>query len=113
MGSIDVLWMILWFLVGLFVFQERSLKVYWDEIDSVTSVITLVPFFLGALYGSITLPDIANKYFGSVLVGILSSLVYLIGANISRYIQFRTMSMRIVAYIVLFLVFLKVLVSLS
>ena len=112
MTAMDILWVIGWFLAGLVVFQVRGIKGYWGEISDLSSILGFVPLLLGFLYGTSTLPNVFIGYIGSIMIGFLSSLAYLIGANISRYIQFGEMSPRIVVYVALFFVLWIILDSL-
>jgi len=103
MTSIDILWLVLWFVVGLRVFQIRGIKSIMGEISDSYSILGVIPLILGVLYGTYTLPNVFIGYIGGVMMGVLSSLEYLIGANISRYQQFKKMSPLIFAYSALFI----------
>ena len=109
MTPIDILWLVLWFVVGWCVFQIRGIKSIMGEISDSYSILGVIPLLLGVLYGTLygtyTLPNVFIGYIGGVMIGSLSSLAYLIGANISRYQQFGEMSPLILAYIALFIMF--------
>ena len=86
MTPMDLFWMVGWFLLGLVVFQVRGIKRIFGDISDLYSILGLIPFFLGFLYGTYTLTqNVFIGYIGSVIVGFLSSLAYLIGANIRRF----------------------------
>lgn len=99
MGFIDFLWTIGWFLVGLAVFQFPPAKKLFTYFSSIISILSLVALFAE--------PDALTKVFVSLglsyISGILTTLSYLIGANIGRYLKFKRLSPRIVIYIILFL----------
>jgi hypothetical protein len=105
MTPVDILWLVLWFVVGLCVFQIRGIKSIMGEISDSYSILGVIPLILGVLYGTYTLPNVFVGYIGGVMMGVLSSLAYLIGAIISRYRQFGEMSPRILAYSALFIMF--------
>jgi len=106
---IDLVLIFLWFIVGLFVFQIKGIKGTSEEISGLLSVI---PFLVGLLYTiQIQKPEMIIGYVvenvGAEIIGIIKgflySLAYLIGANISRFAQFGTMSYRIITYLTLFI----------
>ena len=119
MTPMDIFWIVIWFVVGLFVFQIPGIKGAFKEISDLYSII---PFLLGFFYATWTQnPEMVIGYIVKnieevmsigIIKGFLSSLAYLIGANISRYEQFGKMSPRIIIYILLFFMLWIVLESL-
>lgn len=87
---LDPLWLILWFAGGLVTFQITWAK----KILSITSMIFTVLALL-----SLNQPQFILSFVGvNAVSGLFTNLVYLIGANISRFWQFGTMSRLIIVY---------------
>ena len=100
----DLSWLLV-FIVGLLVFQVRGIK----RILSFSSSIGMIVFFLGLFYiimNNIAMGRIFEQTYQFIIGGIVSSLFYLIGANISRYNRFGKMSSRILIYVMLLVVLL-------
>ena len=101
MKQMDIIWMVIWFLLGLIVFQTRGgSKKLLSTLSFLLSVISILSLFQNeASIGEIV------AYIGiGKITGIFTSLFYLVGANISRYNQFGEMSPRIFLYLILILV---------
>ena len=111
MTPIDFLWMFGWFVVGIIVFQVHGIRDYWGQTSEAYSAISLLSLFLGFIYGTLTLQNITMTLIGSIILGILSTLAYLIGANISRAIQFGEMSPKIIVYILVFIFLILTFIS--
>ena len=101
MSPLSMLWLMMWFFVGITVFQWRNYKLYWEEIDEAYSAIGVISMFFGIVFHRFS-SSFGDQIVGNVVMGLLSPLVYLIGANISRFFQFGEMSSRIVIYIFMF-----------
>ena len=101
--------MVGWFGVGLFVFQIKGIKGAFKEISDLCPIIL---FLLGFFYATWSQnPEMVIGYIVKnieevmsigIIKGSLTSLAYLIGANISRCAQFGKMSPLIIIYILLF-----------
>ncbi len=102
MTPLDILWMCCWFIVGLFTFQIRGIRSFWEEISDFSDVLTYLSLVFGILFGTLTLPNVSIGSIKSIIIGFQTMLVYLIGANISRWYQFGNMSFRIVLYVFMF-----------
>lgn len=93
----DFIWAIAWFIVGLVVFQVRGIKSFFDVIVGIFSTLSLLTLLFK--------PDPLTEIFIAIgldyVSGVFTFTTYLIGANISRWIQFGEMSPRIILYIVL------------
>ena len=91
----DVLWAIGWFVVGLFVFQIKGIKSFFDIVTGMVSAFSLLMILLR--------PDPITEAFTAIGVGYISGIftfiIYRIGANISRYFRFGEMSPRIILYL--------------
>ncbi len=86
--------------VGLVVFQVHGVK----KILNTMNIIGLLSFALGLSYIIVdkTSLDAMSGYIVRFIEGnILASIFYLIGANISRWLQFGKMSSRIVFYLLI------------
>lgn len=107
MNFIDFVWIIIWFLAGLLTFQYTSVKKIVGTISGLISFISLIAL--------ITKPDSLVHIFSSIglgyISGLFTTLSYLIGANISRYMQFGRMSPRILLYPILLIILWIVLES--
>jgi hypothetical protein len=94
MNATDFIWAAFWFFGGCFVFQVRGLKRVLDIISSLFSVLSIFTLLFK--------PDPITEIFFSIslgyFTGIFTLTIYLIGANISRYMQFNKMSSRIYLY---------------
>ena len=108
MTAIDIIWIFLWFLVGLVVFQIRGIKSFWGQTTDTYSAITIIPIILGFFYGAITLQDVTMSLVGSIILSTITTLAYLIGANISRAAHFGHLSPRIIFYVFFFFMFLVI-----
>jgi divalent metal cation (Fe/Co/Zn/Cd) transporter len=98
----DVFWVIAWFIVGLVVFQVKGVKSLFDLVSGIFSAFSLFLLLLK--------PDPLTEIFTAIGLGYISGaftfIVYRIGANISRCIQFNEMSPKIVLYLLAFPVLL-------
>ena len=98
MAAVDILWTVIWFFAGLLTFQVTGLKRLLESVSGIISGISLLIL--------ITKPDPITTYLTSIPIGYVAGavtlLAYLIGANISRAIQFGKMSPRILLYVVAF-----------
>jgi len=83
----------------------------WEEISGLNSMLGLVSLLLGFICRTNTLTSgfFIEYIIGSLLVGFLFSRAYLIGANISRYLQFGEMSHKILIHVFLLFVLLFIL----
>lgn len=76
----DFIWAIIWFIVGLIVFDYPSAKKLCDILSAGISLI--------GLYGIATQPDLLAIHILNVplsyVIGVITNFIYLIGANISR-----------------------------
>jgi hypothetical protein len=76
----DILWAVIWFFIGLFVFKYPPAKKLCDVISIAVSVY--------GFYGIATQPDLLAIYIDKVplsyVIGIITHHIYLVGANISR-----------------------------
>ena len=94
MTATDIVWAIAWFLVGLVVFQVRGIKSFFAAVSGLFSALSFVMLLFR--------PEPLDEVFVSIglgyITGIFTLFVYLIGANISRCVQFGRMSPRIVLY---------------
>ena len=106
MTPLDILLLLGWFIIGMVVFQVHGVKDYWGRTNDAYSAIGMVPLILGFFYGAVTLQNMTMVLIGSIILGFLFTLAYLIGANISRAMQFGEMSPRIILYIFLLIIFL-------
>ncbi|RLF03265.1 MAG: hypothetical protein DRK00_09005 [Thermoprotei archaeon] len=101
--DIDVASLLIGFLVGLIVFQVRNVKKILEALGflgTMLFILTLINTILNTR--NLNLNYVFKRMVTSFFVGeILGNLVYLIGANISRYIQFGTLSLKILIYIML------------
>lgn len=96
--SINI-WLIAWFLVGMMTFQVHGIKKSMTAVSLLFSILSVL-LLLQEANPIVTYID----YMGLDLIsGIFTSLVYLIGANISRFVQFGTMSPMIIKYILVLL----------
>jgi hypothetical protein len=109
MAAVDILWTVIWFFVGLLTFQVSGLKRLLESVSGAISGISLLIL--------ITKPDPITTYLTSIPIGYVAGdvtlLAYLIGANISRAIQFGKMSPRIILYVVAFFLVLLIAKSLQ
>jgi len=108
MTPLDIIWLFIWFLVGIVVFQVHGIKNYWGGVDQVYSAIGILILVFSLFYGAVTLQNMTMTLIGSIIIGFLSTLAYLIGANISRAAQFGEISPKIVVYFLLFCLFLGI-----
>ena len=101
---IDLVWILGWLIVGLFTFQVRGIKHFFSLFSSLISLLS----FYGLLFNSSPIIHLLNSIGLNIISGVLTApiyhLIYLIGANISRYKQFGKMSLRIIIYVLLFFV---------
>lgn len=110
MTPIDVLWLFGWFFVGLIVFQIRMFRSYWRLLDDVKTAYSLIPFTISFLYksyiGQNAVMALSKTVVLNIFMGVLSGLIYLIGANISRYSKFGRISYNVIGYFFLFILLL-------
>ena len=102
---LDPTWL-LGFSVGLFVFQVKGIK----RILKFSSIVGSITFLLGLYYitvSNINLEQVCEQIYSFIIGGFISSLFYLIGANISRYNRFGRISSKILIYIVLLVLLLR------
>lgn len=99
MSLMDVLWIIGWFFVGLFTFQVKGIKWFFSTISIIASLLSL--FLL--LKTANPIAAIANTIGLDFLSGFFTNLIYLIGANISRFNRFGRLSPKIVLYLLYFI----------
>jgi len=98
--NIDAASLLIGFLVGLIVFQVRGVK----KILEVLGFLGAIVFMLTLMNTVLNTRNLNSSYkmiISFFVGGVLGNLVYLIGANISRYIQFGTLSLKIIVYIML------------
>jgi len=100
--NIDAASLLIGFLVGLIVFQVRGVK----KILEVLGFLGAIVFMLTLMNTVLNTRNLNSSYIFKMIIsffvgGVLGNLVYLIGANISRYIQFGTLSLKIIVYIML------------
>ena len=93
--SLNILWLVAWFVVGTLTFQIYGIKKSMTTMSSLISALSLLLIFqesnpIIAFMNSISL---------DLISGVLTGFAYLIGANISRFVQFGTMSPVIIKYI--------------
>jgi len=100
--SVDISWVIGWFLVGLITFQVRGIKQIFTAISAGFSILSFLSL------NSDQLKVILNFIGINTISGVFTTVVYLIGANISRFIQFRALSFRIIIYFFLLIVLLRI-----
>ena len=96
--SINIIWLIAWFVVGMMTFQVHGIKKSMTAISSLFSVLS----FLLLIQESNPIVTFINSIGLDLISGVLTSFAYLIGANISRFVQFGTMSPIIIKYILAF-----------
>jgi hypothetical protein len=96
----DLLWEAAWFLVGLVTFQIRGIKHTFTIISTIFSIMSVLSLNLSQFKAILDFIGI------SVISGVLTSVVYLIGANISRFTQFGKMSPRIIVYLIILTILL-------
>lgn len=101
MNQIDILWIAGWFLAGLVVFQTGGKS---KKLLSILSFLFSGISILSLFQGETSIGEIIAYIGIGKITGIFTSLFYLIGANISRYAQFREMSPRIFLYLILILI---------
>ena len=94
----DLLWVFIWFVVGLVTFQIKGIKSFFGGLGSMFSLFSL--FIL--TQGQSSLGSIIEFIGIGEISGAFTLFAYLIGANISRYARFGKMSPRIVIYVILF-----------
>lgn len=99
--SVNIVWLIAWFVVGMMTFQVYGIKKSMTAVSFLFSISSL----LLLLQKSNPIVTFINSMGLDLISGVFTSLAYLIGANISRFVQFGTMSPMIIKY-VLVLVFL-------
>lgn len=91
MTGVNPIWLFAWFAVGLITFQEPRAKRTLTTVSGLFTLLSVLP-----LLGQ---PQFILGFIGiSVLSGLFTNLVYLIGANISRFAQFGKMSPLIIFY---------------
>ena len=95
---IDLLWVFMWFVVGLLTFQIKGIKRFFGGLGSMFSLFSL--FILTQRQSS--LGSIIEFIGIGEISGAFTLIAYLIGANISRYERFGKMSPRIIIYLILF-----------
>lgn len=109
MAAGDIFWTAIWFFVGLLTFQVTGLKRLLESVSGIISGISLLIL--------ITKSDPITTYLNSIPIGYVAGavtlLAYLIGANISRAIQFGKLSPRILLYVVAFFLVLFIAKSLQ
>jgi len=98
MTPMDIFWVFGWFVVGLVVFQIRGIKHFFTMISSLFSLLFL--FLL--IQEQNPIAAFMNFIGLDFISGLFTSLAYLIGANISRCVQFGEMSPKIITYSLLF-----------
>jgi hypothetical protein len=76
----DIFWAIIWFVVGLYTFENSSLKSFFEGIGVITSIVSLG---FVAMKPEL-IPDFIKGIPVSYFVGALTHYIYLIGANINR-----------------------------
>jgi len=106
--DMDIVSLLIGFLVGLLVFQVRGAKKVLETLGSLGAMLfalTLVSYVLNNS-GNLDPGYMSNMVVSFIVGEVLGNLIYLIGANISRYIQFGTLSPRILIYIMLILLIL-------
>ena len=94
----DFVWVFGWFVVGLVTFQVKGIKSFFEWVGVLFSLLSL--FLL--IQGQSSLTSIIEFIGIGKISGVFTLIAYLVGANISRYIQFGKMSPRIILYIILF-----------
>ena len=100
----DVSW-ILGFLIGLVVFQVRGVKKILSVLGSF-GFILFVLWLIDAIMNGVGPEIISSRIINFTIGGLIGSLCYLIGANISRYMQFGKMSPKILIYFLLLILLL-------
>jgi len=108
MLTIDLLWGVAWFFVGLITFQVRGIKSLFTAISTLFSLLSLISLFFQA---SNPIAAVITSIGLDRITGIFTSVAYLIGANISRYEQFGGMSSRIVFYILILVIWIAMEIS--
>ena len=103
----DIFWAIIWFVVGLYIFEDSSLKSFFEGIGVVISVISLG---FVAMKPEL-LPDFIRDIPVSYFAGAVTHYIYLIGANISRagHFGYNVNHGRIIAYGVIIVVLILIL----
>ena len=105
--DIDVTSLLIGFLVGLVVFQVRGVKKILEALGLLGTMLFMLTLINTVLNSRNLNPShISNMTISFFVGGILGNLVYLIGANISRYMQFGTLSPKILIYIMLIVLIL-------
>ena len=108
MSFTDFLWIVGWFLVGLYTFQIRGIKRLFNNLSIAASIISLAILILKPAPVVSVMTSIGLGY----VSGLFTYLAYMIGANISRYRKFKRMSPRIILYTVSFFVLWMILETL-
>jgi len=108
MTPMDIFWIFGWFTVGLVVFQVRGIKSFFGGVSSLFSLLSL--FLL--IQEQSSLVSVIEFIGIGKISGVFTLLAYLIGANISRCVQFGEMSPRIIIYTLLFFILWGVLEAL-
>jgi cytochrome c biogenesis protein CcdA len=125
----DVALLFLYIILGLSAFILPCFVHYAKKVLNVLDIIAIIAFILKFInivsdvlyqkmsisYAIQNLQSIANEYLYDYVEGVIYSFVYLIFANISRYVQFGMISLhRIIMYfvmIILLSVILKLIIS--
>jgi hypothetical protein len=111
--NLDIVSLLIGFLVGLIVFQVHGVKKILEALGflgTMLFMLTLINTIMNSK--SLNPAYIFNMIISFFVGGVLGELVYLIGANISRYVQFGTLSPRILLYIMLIVLILIIFSSL-
>ncbi len=101
MSGIDIIWVIVWLISGLIVFQTKGES---KTLVTILSIIFSIISLLAIINNSSSFESIILFIGISKATGVLTTLSYLIGANISRYNRFNKMSSRIIYYIIGFII---------
>ena len=96
--SISIIWLVAWFVVGTMTFQVYGIKKSMTTISFLFSISS----YLLLSQESNSIITFMNSIGLDLISGEFTFLAYIIGANISRYSQFGTMSPLIIKYILVF-----------
>jgi len=107
--NIDITSLLLGFLVGLVVFQAPYIKRVLEALGTLGILLFMLALVNAVINKNLETAYISNMTISFILGNLLSSLVYLVGANISRYVQFGELSPRILIYIALIMLILMIL----
>jgi len=106
--DIDIVSLLIGFLIGLLVFQVRGAKRVLEALGFLGTILftlTLISYVLNNS-GNLDPGYMSNTIISFIVGEVLGNLIYFVGANISRYLQFGTLSPRILIYIMWILLIL-------